>query len=595
MELSASSGFRALPGGKPVVGAGLPPSGSPPARAMPGRWVGGKGSIAAPTKDLILEGKAYTDDGDPRGTVLVRVKRIYAPGALGRFFLGDYISASDKEYRAWTETKKGRVTTVDGSYHLCKTAPGECTATGQHSITAHLGQWRVWKEAELLAGQAPEGYNREAKGLITRYLKRGEEAAGKPADSGLPWSRQGVLDLKKKRERSPDEKPGSPKEKEPKDRDRAAKVTKITELEKKLKELKKELREEDEPEKAAKRKQPASAKDRGRSKKKVKTFDKGGLGTGDPNEMGADWGSVEESSEKGSSDESMSETSSKRPKEKKRKRRTESESDQKEKKGRKDKKRGRHASPRKKKKRRNKRNKLDRDKGPFGVGETSRLPKGKSGSEDSEGSSSTGSSQSFRKAPSGLTLHLRLQRYAQRYPGRLATRLLEKMERATRFEGAINATGQKMKAVRPCAVNYFLTILAPSLKDRWTARTQREMRVGAEILDCLAAGKGSQAADIQAQRLKALEQSVQDANSWKKAKFLELVAEDTGMTDKGEEHMMSKELELEEKFKGKPQAPSRWEEGHTAQKGKDGKGSGKAKGRGKWKTPAQEAVDKKGA
>lgn len=238
MELSASSGFRALPGGKPVVGAGLPPSGSPPARAMPGRWVGGKGSIAAPTKDLILEGKAYTDDGDPRGTVLVRVKRIYAPGALGRFFLGDYISASDKEYRAWTETKKGRVTTVDGSYHLCKTAPGECTATGQHSITVHLGQWRVWKEAELLAGQAPEGYNREAKGLITRYLKRGEEAAGKPADSGLPWSRQGVLDLKKKRERSPDEKPGSPKEKEPKDRDRAAKVTKITELEKKLKELK---------------------------------------------------------------------------------------------------------------------------------------------------------------------------------------------------------------------------------------------------------------------------------------------------------------------------------------------------------------------
>ena len=58
------------------MGAWLTPSKNPPTRAMPGRWVGGKGSIAAPTKDLILEGQAYTDDGDPRGTVLVRVKRI---------------------------------------------------------------------------------------------------------------------------------------------------------------------------------------------------------------------------------------------------------------------------------------------------------------------------------------------------------------------------------------------------------------------------------------------------------------------------------------------------------------------------------------
>lgn len=116
-----------------------------------------------------------------------------------------------------------------------------------------------------------------------------------------------------------------------------------------------------------------------------------------------------------------------------------------------------------------------------------------------------------------------------------------------------------------------------------------------EVLDQLAVGQGSQAADIVAQRLKALEQSVQDANLWKKAKFLELVSEETGMTDKGEEHMMLKELEMEEKFRTKPHQGNRWDDAPNP-KGKAGKGSGKSKGKdpNKGRTPAQEAVDKKG-
>ena len=227
------------------------------------------------------------------------------------------------------------------------------------------------------------------------------------------------------------------------------------------------------------------------------------------------------------------------------------------------------------------------------MGETSRLPKEGSESGDDDSCSSDGSSQSFRNAPSGLTLHLRLQRYAQRYPGRLATRLLQKMERATRFEGASVPTGRAGSGVKPCALSYYLAILTPTLKERWNQRTQRELRVWSEVLDQLAMGRGSTAADLVAQRLKALEQSVQDGNNWRKAKFLELVAEDTGMTDKGEEQMMLKEAELEEKFRSRGAWTQRWDDQGAAPKGKDkGGGRGKGKQKGKTKTPAQEAAEK---
>jgi hypothetical protein len=168
------------------------------------------------------------------------------------------------------------------------------------------------------------------------------------------------------------------------------------------------------------------------------------------------------------------------------------------------------------------------------------------------------------------------------------------MERATRFEGASIPTGTKGSKVVPCALSYYLAILVPSLKERWNQRTQREMRIWSEVLDMLAMGRGSTAADLVAQRLKALEQSVVDGNTWKKAKFLELVAEESGMADKGEEQMMVKEAELEDRFRGRtPWSSQRWDES-PAPKGKEGKGSGKkGKGKGKAKTPAQEAAEKK--
>eukprot|EP00438_Fugacium_kawagutii_P033385 Skav211631 [mRNA] locus=scaffold2262:105332:110360:+ [translate_table: standard] len=551
---------------------------------MPGRWVGGRGSQASPTKDQLIEGKVTDEEGNSDGTVLIKVKRIYAPGEKGRFILGDYISASSKGYRDWAASKMGRVSTIDGSYHLCRGHPESCTAAGQNDVTVHIGQWRLWKESELLA-EAPEGYGRDAKNLLTQYFKRHDLEKGRGDESGLAWKppgRQGVLNIGG----GSKSKPAEPKKTEPAPAAEvtATKAAQIKDLRQQLKELKASLKKDEEAGGTRKKRKepPAGEKeDRERKKKKGKPFS----GAGVTGEKDVDWGdrspegddspSDDSDEEEESEEEESSETAAKKARRKKKPA----------KKSRGKKKKGSKKKKGKEKKR------LQSDKGPFGVGEERKVPKEGSDSGKDEPGESSESSQSFRKAPSGLTLHLRLQRYAQRHPGRLATRLLQKMERATRFEGAMPLRGKPPgNEVKPSALSYYLAILTPALKDRWNIRTQRELRVLVEILDQMAIENGPGAADIVAQRIKALEQSVLDNNTWKKAKFLELTAEEASLADKGEEQMMVKEAELEDRLKTRSSWGGHWDDGRNPFRGKDGKGTGKTKGKekGKPKTPAQE-------
>ena len=162
---------------------------------MPSRWVGGRGSIASPVKDQLVEAKVLDDDGKDQGTILIRVKRLYSPGELGRMVLGDWISASDSYYRQWAESKAGRPSTIDGSYHFCKGDPATCEAGRKDGLVIHLGKWRSWKEDELLAGDQPEDYDGEARGLIARYFKRESGGSRPAAAGGLPW-KGGTRELK---------------------------------------------------------------------------------------------------------------------------------------------------------------------------------------------------------------------------------------------------------------------------------------------------------------------------------------------------------------------------------------------------------------
>lgn len=121
---------------------------------MPGKWVGGKGSLACPTKGQLLEGHVFDDGGSPQGTVFLEVKRLFGTGATGRSILCDYITASDAYYRHWVSTDAGASSTVDGLYHLCKGDPTSCTGRGKDELIVHLGKWRTWTEGELTSGKA---------------------------------------------------------------------------------------------------------------------------------------------------------------------------------------------------------------------------------------------------------------------------------------------------------------------------------------------------------------------------------------------------------------------------------------------------------
>ena len=101
------------------------------------------------------------------------------------------------------------------------------------------------------------------------------------------------------------------------------------------------------------------------------------------------------------------------------------------------------------------------------------------------------------------------------------------------------------------AKSYYLRVLKPAAEKQNSMRNQREMHTMAVVLDHLALGRRSQAADVCAQRLKALELA-SETGSWQRAQYLELVeAEGPGLIDKEEEFMVTKEVELNQRIRGK--------------------------------------------
>jgi len=121
-------------------------------------------------------------------------------------------------------------------------------------------------------------------------------------------------------------------------------------------------------------------------------------------------------------------------------------------------------------------------------------------------------------------------------------------------------------------------------------RNVREMHTMSVILDHLALGRSKAAADVAAQRLKALELA-STTGSWDKAQYLELVPQEGAtLVNKEEDYRVTKETELHHRLHGPPRGkgqyfehdwPSYEEKGKKGykdkgrHKGKDGKGKGK--------------------
>eukprot|EP00435_Cladocopium_sp_Y103_P021590 s619_g5.t1 len=548
-------------------------------QAMPGKWVGGRGSLAAPTKGQFIEANVFDPAGKGQGTIILHVKRLFGTGTTGRTILADLVTATDEYYRHWVTTEEGAPTTVDGSYHLCKGDAATCTGGGGEHLV-HLGKWRTWTEAELVAGNATSG-NKGAEEMLMRFFKEVPRGAREERPGGLPWGLPGLA-LKGKIDK--DEENKKRKAKEAGDDEKQKKRERLTRLEDELKKLRDELGSDEEPPAREQKKEKEKREKRDKSPRKENPLEKfkTGLMRKDDKESS---GSSDDSS---SSEEDVKEVKKKEIEKKAAKAAKEKAKKAKEK-AKKDK---------KKEKKDKKKAKKQKDRGPFGVAPSEHWDdvetKGDSSSESSD------SDQSFQKAPSSTTHHMKLVRYAKRHPGRLAARLVRKMQAATGFGGgAETKPEEKSGEVRAVAHMYFLAVMTPALRDRWSPRTQRELKICTSLLDLMVLGKGPEVADILAQRVKALEKSVQDNNQWRRAKHLELIeGEDAALVDQGEESMMMKEAEREDKLR----RGSNWTEGEPWRKGKGkvapyrenqprNQGGGKAKG--KKGTPAEKAAAKK--
>eukprot|EP00438_Fugacium_kawagutii_P016768 Skav231119 [mRNA] locus=scaffold7:90570:104623:- [translate_table: standard] len=227
-----------------------------------------------------------------------------------------------------------------------------------------------------------------------------------------------------------------------------------------------------------------------------------------------------------------------------------------------------------------KRKRSDTDRGPYGVGTRLRYD-GKTGSSGSGDDSEEDESGShFRAGLSTKSQQLQLLEYAEKRPGRLAARLLQKMDKIlSRQESPMNQ--QDGKNLTPSTgTSYFLTVLVPQYREKLSLRTSRELRSTAKALDLIAQGHQDRAADVLAQRYKALEVSLAD-QSWSRAQHLELIpAEGAILTEHDELVMATREQKDEIRMRNMVSG-SQWRTTQRYDTKGDEKGKSKGKGKGK--------------
>ena len=129
----------------------------------------------------------------------------------------------------------------------------------------------------------------------------------------------------------------------------------------------------------------------------------------------------------------------------------------------------------------------------------------------------------------------------------------------------------------PIATNWTLTMMAP---EQPPLRLLREMRTLATALDEIAAGRYQFAADVLAQRIKAVE-LFQSDGTWNRAQYLELLDAEPSLLGRDEAVMVSKEWAGELKMRRPPGRQNRKEATKT--------GGGRSKKEGRTRRRAEEA------
>eukprot|EP00438_Fugacium_kawagutii_P015911 Skav211119 [mRNA] locus=scaffold2659:123518:130322:- [translate_table: standard] len=545
------------PGFRPAGPAAVRPEGLRSEDQMPGPWVFLKDNVAFYEtlefkKGAYLDAHLYDSSHQSQGYGLWRIRAAEKKKKEGVWLEATLVAASDDHLNWWLREGPGSGHGRKFLLHLCAEAEVDCAKTKRKKdLEFHTDYFRLldvgdihekcltWAKTgmpneDLVAEQA------RLSGAAPRGRNPGGKASGsKPPHGGLSWS---VTD---------DEEEGS-------DQQQAVDVKKkLSELKKQVEKCEKEATSK---KTSSKKKKKKTSKEKGSKKKK-----KGGKAgkkakqSRSPQRPDVTWfGRARKAPRQSSNSSSSSEEATSGSK----------ESSSTEKRG--------SGSKSKKSKKRKRGDEADR--GPYGVGAKLRYD----GKEDSSGSdgSEDGEKTPFRAGLSSKSHHLQLQEYAERRPGRLASRLLQKMDKIlSRQESPMHQYDGK-NLTPSTGTSYFLTVIVPQYRDKLSMRTSRELRSTAKALDLIAQGKQDRAADVLAQRYKALEMSLAD-QGWQRAQHLELIpAEGAVLTEHDELVMVTKEQKDDLKLRAmatgatwKGQGKYEPEKGKTKGKGKGKKGN----------------------
>ena len=534
---------------------------------MPGPWVAGSdnpGFLATMNWSIgeIFEVITYDTSGERQGKLLVEVSDVEAKSRAGRWIDAQVVCVEDPDLAWWFKSGPGQKLEYAIQLHICHGPIEKCKEVSPRKLNEfHSDVIRHLELEDIQKRKVTWWQNKENKKRFESWRKEKLDSGAGPSQK-KKLDEEDDLDFEITDEEA--EKPGEAKTMDKDEKKRKA------ELGEKLAELKKVVAEKDatkrkrklSPPKGEKKKKKAVEKDKKpKDKDKVSESDlRSSSSRGDRRRVSRlVWFGKKTSPSPGKKRKRRSDSpgKGKGPSAKAGKGDSSDEDDEEKKK----------AEKRRKKKKRKK-----ADRGPYGSGRMVRY------GEDEDDSDSDSSSESVFQGgvPEKRAQQLVLLEYSDRKPGRLAARLLQKMEVLLSRSGTPQLFAGDLKNRTPAvATSYLLTMILPLHKEKMNVRMMRELRTLAGALDQIAVGNPEKAADLLSQRLKALELMLSD-QGWARAQYLELIPpEGAGLAEPEEQRMASKEQALEAKIR--QYLPSAWkkeERPHGEGKGKGKKGKG---------------------
>ena len=518
----------------------------------------------------MVEGAIRDDNGRAQGTVLVRVTSHESTSTRGHVFQATYITASDSHYRWWMTNGEGKKFLKNGWYHSCEGNATDCAEVKSRVTLIHMEKFRIIGPKEWAAKTPDWAFKGSCRKDVEQYNDQVTKDKGKQSDVvPLPWV-EAAADEDDLDESSS----GSDQSEE----DTAEKIKKLkarlARLEKKGKgESKKPRRSKRSPSGGRAMKKTEAKKKRKKSSDSPSRHESPGSATGKKKRAKKE--KKDAAKRKKKRQPSESEDAPVKKKKKKKLQETSSSSEE----GAK----LRLFTPGPKDDQDDLGPPKKGDRGPFGAGQPVAF--------DSEGSSESDEDQVFREAPvqSSRSGQQALVLYSHRKPGRLAARLLLKMQSEVAL-GSTGAAADPKDRTPATATHYFLTIMAPQLGSKMNLRTQRELRTLMVAVDHLARKAPAKAADVLCQRIKALERATAEGH-WNTAQFLELIpSEMSTLLERDEQAFVTKEYLQDMKVKNyeRPRPGT----GLGGRKGDKGQGKGRGDqggGKGKNKKKSDEA------